>query len=294
MRGKQKNKDEKRTPKKVYVFTKNISNKELSLMPSLIKYYTMIKNNKRPELIRRQVAIYAREHGNKPASREFGVTVKTVRKWMKRYDGSIHSLKDHSKAPKHIPHKTSKYWEKKIVNLRKEMPTWGAERLKRDFEIPCSGKAIHRIFKQHGLVRKRRKKHHKKNDLREIKRKWALFQQIDVDTKHLYDIAAYWPQMTNLRLPKYQYTARDVVSGLQFVSYAGECSITYSILFIERILTHLKDCGVDTSKITIQSDNGSEFIGSWQQKGQKLFCQKSRNFSSPPSYYSPGSVHLSE
>jgi len=88
-----------------------------------------------------------------------------------------------------------------------------------------------------------------------MKAQWRLFQQTDLDTKVLYDIPEYWLQSTLTKrmkkhhsqdpefgLPLYQYTAREVVSGLQFIAYAQECSLTYATLFAEIIMGHLKKC----------------------------------------------------
>jgi hypothetical protein len=51
--------------------------------------------------------------------------------------------------------------------------------------------------------------------------------------------------MKKHHLSQYQYTAREVVSGLQFIAYAQECSLTYANLFAEIIIGHLKKCKID-------------------------------------------------
>jgi hypothetical protein len=79
--------------------------------------------------------------------------------------------------------------------------------------------------------------------------------------------------MKRYRLPKVQYTAREVVSGLQFVAFAQERSLAYAKLFAQRICQHLAECGVDLSACVWQTDNGSEFIGSWQAKKPSAFTR---------------------
>ena len=112
-----------------------------------------------------------------------------------------------------------------------------------------------------------------------IKARWRLFQQTDIDTKHLYDIPEYWIQMKRHNLPLFQYTAREVVSGrtprlgMMFVSYASECTLTYATLFAEIIIDHLKKCGVKLKNSRFQTDNGSEFIGSWSAKQPSIFTR---------------------
>jgi len=61
------------------------------------------------------------------------------------------------RAQKHIPHKTPKDIENRVIELRKTHPAWGPERLKMHYELPISTKAIARIIRQAGLVKGRRK-----------------------------------------------------------------------------------------------------------------------------------------
>lgn len=137
-----------------------------------------------------------------------------------------------------------------------------------------SVKAIARVCRDHGLNRPwRRKKPQTKRLLREVKKHWRLFQQIDVDTKNLCDIAEYWQPLKGLNLPQYQYTARDVTTGLLFLGYSNELSLAYATVFAERIIKHLQTCGVNLDGACWQSDNGSEFIGSWQARNDSAFTQ---------------------
>ena len=58
---------------------------------------------------------------------------------------------------------------------------------------------------------------------------------------------SYWTAMTRLRLPRFQYTVREVVSGLAFVGYADELSKTYTTLLAEQVSAHLAWHGVERS-----------------------------------------------
>lgn len=237
-------------------------------------YYTIMRESKDQRHLRLRMVRSAEKMGIKPTAVLFATTPKTVRKWLRRFDGSLDSLRDHSRAPKR-PHKhLSKRDEDRIVKLKKRYKRFGAERLKKMFNLPYAPKTIRKVAKKYGLQKiRRRKKHQTKNLLRHVKRRWRLFQQCDVDTKHLYDIPEYWPLIKSLNLPKYQYTFREVTSGLMFTGYANECSLTYSNLFAEYIMEHLQYCNIDLSKTTWQSDNGVEFIGSWQAKDDSIFTK---------------------
>jgi hypothetical protein len=140
-----------------------------------------------------------------------------------------------------------------------------SKRLKSEFNLPCSHEAIRRILHEHNLIKKRHKKHKRKRDLRRIKKRWKLFNQITVDTKELKDIPHYWPQMKTLGLPKYQFTAREVRSGLMFLGSANHCTAYNACLFAQILCGHLNVCGVDMKSLKIQSDNGKEFMGCFRQ-----------------------------
>jgi transposase len=153
--------------------------------------------------LRLRIVKYAISNGIKPTARLFAVTVKTVRKWLSRFKQErLAGLNDMPRIPLHCSHKTSPAMEQKIVNLRRQFPFKGAKRLKREHNLSCSHQAIGRILREYDLVRKRRKKHKRKKDLREMKKRWRLFGQLTVDTKDLKDIPHYWPQMKMLGLPK--------------------------------------------------------------------------------------------
>ena len=239
-----------------------------------IGYYTNMRRSKDPKWLRYEMVRYAREHGVKPTARAFHTTPKTVRKWLSRWEpGSMRGLEDRRKGPNSKRSKIDPKQREKAIKLKRKLKSWGAERIRREFDLTISEKAIRKIWKEEGLLRKKRRKHKTKNDLRKMKARWRLFEQIDIDTKHLYDIPEYFIQMKRHKLPKYQYTARDVVSGLQFLGYASECTLTYATLFAETIIDHLKACGVNLDGSRIQTDNGIEFIGSWSAKEPSLFTK---------------------
>jgi hypothetical protein len=80
--------------------------------------------------------------------------------------------------------------------------------------------------------------------------------------------------MKKHHLPQYQYTAREVVSGLQFIAYGQECCLPYANLFAEIIIGHLQKCGVNLiPPLAGQTNNGSEFIGAWSAKEPSAFTK---------------------
>jgi transposase len=239
-------------------------------MPAPVRYYDLIRDMKNVFNYRLSLVAHARQHGIKAAAREFQTTVPTVRKWLRRYQAQkLDGLQELSRAPHSCPHKITGALAAQVVALRRQLPTFGAQRLKQEWDLPLSHMAIQRILRQHGLLLPRRRKYQKKQDLAEWKRTWALFQQISADTKDLDDIPHYWPQMQARGLPAIQYTAREVRSGLQFLAYASQRSAALSELFALRIQRHLQSCGVRLRDLTWQTDNGGEFVGQLQPDGSR-------------------------
>jgi transposase len=180
--------------------------------------------------------------------------VPTVRKWQRRYERIGPSgLLAQSRARHHQPQKTPANVAAQLVGLRKTLPTFGSRRLIREFDLRIGHNALDRIWREHGLMEKRRRKYQKKQGLAHIKARWALFQQISADTKDLDDIPRYWRQAQRLHLPVIQYTAREIRSGLLFWALAQVRSASASAVFASRIQQHLDRYGVSLRDLVWQT-----------------------------------------
>jgi transposase len=238
-------------------------------------YYYIMRKSKDKKQIRYQMVVSVEKHGIKKTTEYFKTTRNTVRKWFRRWtEKGYEGLEELSRRPHNSPMAASREERRKLVQLKKKYKRIGADTIKVIEDIPLSTKTIRKIWRQEGISRrKRRPKHVTKQNLREVKRQWALFQQIDEDTKDLIDIPEYWPQMKGKGLPRVQYTARDVTSGMMFLGFADERSLTYATLFAEYLNSHLQRAGADLSKTVRQTDNGSEYIGSWQAKDSSSYTK---------------------
>jgi len=237
-----------------------------------VEYYTMIRSKNHIFDYRLRLVMYAKTHGKKHAARTFRCSINTVLKWSRRFEEKgLAGLVDLSRAPHSCPHKLSLDAERVILSYRDKTPPFGARHLKYEFDLPWGVNAIARVIRSNRVTRKRKRKHRVKNDLRAIKAAYKPFTQFQIDTKYLYDIPQYWPQMTLLRLPKYQYTIRELSLGVQFLAYGSEVSITYAEITASRLLQHLQKYGVDLREVVIQSDNGSEFDGQTTRETDRGF-----------------------
>lgn len=211
---------------------------------------------------RMRMVLCAQREGIRAAARFFETTRNTVRTWLRRYqEQGASGLAGLSRAPKHIPHKTPEEVACEVRRLRRHFPLWGVDRLSAHFDLRCSPNAAHRIMKQAGLVRPRRKKPRHRNDLRLQKAKLRPFEKIQFDTKELRDLPRYARWMRLGHLPKYQYTARDVRSGATYFAFAQTNDGFKAALFAGYVLNHLQRNGIRLGGTTVQTDNGTEFVG---------------------------------
>ncbi len=235
-------------------------------MVTSARYFDLVREMKNAYNHRLRLVESAQQRGIKPTARLFATTVPTVRKWLRRYQQhGPAGLLEQSRARHQQAHKTPPTVEVQLVELRKTLPTFGARRLIREFDLRIGHHALERIWHAHGLIAKRRRKYQRKQDLAHIKASWALFQQISADTKDLDDIPRYWQQAQFLRLPVIQYTAREIRSGLLFWAFAQARSASASAVFAARIQQHLHRYGVSLRDLVWQTDNGGEFKGDFSK-----------------------------
>ena len=188
---------------------------------SVARYFDLVREMKNPYNPRLRLVESALERGSKPTARLFASTTLTVRKWLRRYQQQGPAgLLEQSRARHHQSHKTPLQREAQCIELRKTLPTFGARRLIREFDLPLSHGALERIWREHGLLKKQRRTYQRKQDLAHSKASGALFQQISADPKDLDDIPYSGPQAQRRGLPILQYTAREVRSGLLFGAFA--------------------------------------------------------------------------
>ena len=234
-----------------------------------VRYWEVLMAESSKIQLRKQMVRVALSEGVSEAARRFGTSRHTVRKWRDRYEAEgVRGLADRSRAPKRIPHKTSASTEARLLSLRDRYPGWGVGRLEVHFSLGCSATAAGRILRQAGRTRRRKKKR-VRNDLRAEKARMPPFEKVQMDTKDLSDIPRYARHMRLNGLPRYEYTARDLRTGATWFSFADANNSFNAALFAGYVLGHLKRFGVAMNGITVQTDNGSEFIGHIDKASEK-------------------------
>jgi len=251
-----------------------------------LSYYQIMRNCKDKRAHRYQMVQYALSHGVKPTARVFGTSPPVVRKWLNRFkEQGYPGLLDLSRRPHHSPRATAQGIKDHIVRLQKKYRRLGAVQVKTLEDLKQAPKTIRKFWREAGVARGRRKKKYIiKQNLREVKKQFYLFQQSCEDTKDLIDIPEYWPQMKRLDLPVVQYTRREVSCGILFTGFANERSLIHATLFATYINYQMaKYKALPEGSAYCQTDNGSEFCGSWNAKEPSAYTEVVESL--------PGQIH---
>lgn len=242
-----------------------------------LSYYQIMRNCKDKRAHRYQMVQYALSHGVKPTARLFGTSPPVIRKWLARFkEQGYAGLVDLSHKPHHSPRATDQRIKDHIVGLRKKYRRLGAEQVKTLEHLTQAPKTIRKLWRDAGVQRgRRRKKYITKQNLREVKKQFYLFQQSCEDTKDLIDIPEYWPQMKRLNLPTVQYTRREISCGILFTGFANERSLIHATLFAAYINHHMEkyEALPKDDSARCQTNNGSEFCGSWNAKEPSAYTR---------------------
>ncbi len=92
------------------------------------------------------------EYSAGEVGRMFDVDERTIRRWKSAYDGGgFDALTPKTTVPKKI-RTIPKVLQNRIIKLKEKYPSWGAMRLKHQFDLPLSARTVHRIFKRKGLL----------------------------------------------------------------------------------------------------------------------------------------------
>lgn len=246
-------------------------------------YYDRLRDSKDPESYRRSMIDFFLAHGENVSktARTFRTSRPTVLKWVQRFrKQGQRGLRDRSRRPHCCPHKTPPQHEELIAKLRtndgkKPKTRIGQDKikllLKQRHQLDISSSTINRVLHARKLIRPRRRKYQKKREIALYRKLLKALGFWQVDVKYLNDIPSIYPLVLRRILPKYEYTIRDVVTGTTFICYAYQLSTLHSARFIALCLDHFHRYGLDLSQITVQSDNGPEFIGSITAKKDSLF-----------------------
>ena len=199
---------------------------------------------------------YAEKNGKSSASRMYGVSLSSVKRWCKRYNGTWQSLLEKSHRPHSHPNRHTPTEERQINNsFKKFYQRYGwdgvySDLLRKGYSRSFSGMVY--AAKRMGLAERSKPK--KKS---RISRRYPEIltpgEKVQIDVKEVpYNCLRGSVLRNNKHL--YQWTAIDECTRMRFVygfeEHTPENSVRFLLMVIKAFPFRIK---------TIQTDNGTEF-----------------------------------
>lgn len=202
---------------------------------------------------RQSLIHYAVKYGVSRASRKYNKGRSYIYFWLKRYDGSIESLRPCSKRPHYHPNQHTESEIKLITDMRRRNPKMGL--IEFWFRLRNRGytrrpESLYRVMRRHGMFPSEKPKQKYVPKPYEQMRYPGERIQIDVKVVPRRCIA-------NPELKLYQYTAIDEKTRLRFLGAYEEQSTFSSADFIDRAMIWFQRRGIAVQ--CVQTDNGFEF-----------------------------------
>ena len=83
----------------------------------------------------------------------YGISDRTLRRWYSNYKlNGMKGLSPRKPGPKKSDKSIPKELEQQIVDLKQKYPSWGARRIKYQFDVPVHWKTVHNVIKRKGLL----------------------------------------------------------------------------------------------------------------------------------------------
>ena len=225
------------------------------------------------EAQRRQgVVKYAQKHGKSKASRKYGVSLSSVKRWSKRYDGTWQSLQERTHRPKQHPRQHTAEEEKAISQAYSQVYLrYGWDGV---YSILCKEYGYKRSFSgmYHAATRmglgwgKKRKR--SSAGARRYPEIGTPGEKVQIDVKEVpYCCLKGEAKRDGKRL--YQWTAIDECTRLRLVYGYEEHTPENSVDFLERLIK-----AFPFPIQTIQTDNGTEFTYRFISDREKSVFEK--------------------
>ena len=200
---------------------------------------------------------YAEKYGVTKAAVKYKTNRQYIYRWKRRFDGSLESLRDHSRRPHHHPNQHTPEEIKLILNMRRRNPDAGlvifwVKLMQRGYTRSITG--LYRFLRKQGIMAV--KPANPKYVAKPYEQMQYPGQRIQIDVKFVPSVCL----VNDAKGQKfYQYTAIDEYSRWRFVEAFEEHSSYSSALFLEHLIKAFP-CPIEC----VQTDNGQEFT--------KRFC----------------------
>lgn len=205
---------------------------------------------------------YAEKFGVTKAAIKYKTNRQYIYRWKRRYDGSVESLREHSRRPHHHPNQHTPEEIKLITDMRRRNPDAGlvvfwVKLMQRGYSRSVTG--LYRFLRKQGIMAV-----HPPNP-KYVPRPYEQMthpgERIQIDVKFVPS-ACLVNEAEGEKF--YQYTAIDEYSRWRYVEAFEEHSTYSSAVFVDHLV---KAFPFDIE--CVQTDNGSEFTNRFTSRSDK-------------------------
>ena len=212
---------------------------------------------------KQSVVKFSMKFGVSKASEEFNINRRTIYRWIKRYDGSLDSLKDKSRKPKHHPNEHTKEEIKMIRNYKNNNKETGLVVLwvkLREAGYRRTIQGLYHVMVRLGIYKKApsKRKHMQPPEVPIAK---YPGERVQVDVKYV-PRECMSKELKEIGEKYYQYTAIDEYTRLRYTYFCKEHTTYESTVFLNKLIKYFP------FRIElIQTDNGFEFTNKLNWNG---------------------------
>ncbi len=204
-------------------------------------------------LFRQSLLKYSEKYGVTKAAIKYKVNRQYIYRWKRRYDGTIESLRDRSRRPKHHPNQHTEAELKLIKDMRRRNPNAGlvvfwVKLRQRGYTRSITG--LYRVLVRQGEMAV--KPPNPKYIPKPYEQMQYPGQRIQIDVKFVPAAC-----IAKEGEKYYQYTAIDEYSRYRYLEAFRENSTYSSAQFAQHVIDHFAKMGIRVE--CIQTDNGFEF-----------------------------------
>lgn len=195
---------------------------------------------------------YAQKYGVTKAAVKYHTNRQYIYRWLRRFDGSIESLRERSRRPHHHPNQHTPEEIKLIMDMRRRNPDAGlvvfwVKLMQRGYSRSIPG--LYRFLRKRGIMA-----------VKPVNPKYVAkpYEQMEYPGQRVQIDVKFVPSVCLVNEAKgqkfYQYTAIDEYSRWRYVEAFNEHSTYSSACFLEHFLKAFPfkvEC--------VQTDNGLEF-----------------------------------
>lgn len=203
---------------------------------------------------------FADKYGVSKAASRYKTNRQYIYRWIRRFDGSIESLRDRSRRPHHHPNQHSQEEIKLITDMRRRNPDAGlvvfwVKLMQRGYSRSIPG--LYRFLRRHALMAV--KPPNPKYVPKPYEQMTYPGQRIQIDVKFVPSVCL----VNEAKDHKfYQYTAIDEYSRFRYLEAFEEHSSYSSAVFLEHLIQKFP-----YPIVCVQTDNGQEFTKRFSSGG---------------------------